>query len=174
MTLGFDDVLHAPLGKLKDAATDWSQMADKLKELAALARDGMKAKAAKADWAGVNASVTRPFIGKTAKEFDDAVKAAQGVQRILGQGHATLEKAKADLKRIVDEEAPPRQVTVGADGSVRASSPISDSVGRTGRNDPDYQDLLRKEQSNVTYIANRIRTAVEEANEADRDIARTL
>lgn len=174
MTLGYDDVLHAPLGKLKDAATDWSQMVGKLEELAKLARDGMKGKADKADWAGVNASVTQPFIGKTAKEFDDAAKAAKGVQQILEQGHTTFEKAKADLKRIVDEEAPARQVTVGADGSVRASSPISDSVGRTGRHDPDYQDLLRKELSNVSYIANRIRDAVEDANEADRDIARTL
>ncbi|WP_327416050.1 hypothetical protein [Streptomyces sp. NBC_01233] len=174
MTLGYDDVLHAPLGKLKDAATDWSQMVGKLEELARLARDGMKGKADKADWAGVNATVTQPFIGKTAKEFDDAAKAAKGVQQILEQGHTTFEKAKADLKRIVDEEAPARQVTVGANGSVRASSPISDSVGRTGRHDPDYQDLLRKELSNVSYIANRIRDAVEDANEADRDIARTL
>ncbi|WP_326588278.1 hypothetical protein [Streptomyces sp. NBC_01294] len=174
MTLGFDDVLHAPLGKLKDAVTDWSQMATKLEELGKLARDGMKAKADKADWAGVNASVTQPFIGKTAKEFDDAVQAAKGVHRILEQSHTTFEKAKANLKRVVDEEAPSRQVTVGADGSVRASSPLSESVGRAGRNDPDYKDLLRKEQSNVTYIANRIRIALEEANEADQDIARTL
>ncbi|MGW8763329.1 hypothetical protein ACWGN5_12610 [Streptomyces sp. NPDC055815] len=174
MTLGFDDVLHAPLGKLQQAMTDWSQMVTRLNTLAQDARGGMKAKADKADWTGVNADVTKPFIGKTAKEFEDAAKAAKGVAQILEQGHTAFKKAKDDLQKIVNEEAPARKVSVAADGTVRAAAPLADTVDAAGRHDPDYQGALRKEQADIAYVEGRIRSVLEAANEADRDIAKTL
>lgn len=81
--LKYEDILDAPLAKLKAAVDDWSEMTGKLDKLATDATDGMKAKAYKADWEGVNAGVTKAFIGKTAKEFSDAVAEARGVKRIL-------------------------------------------------------------------------------------------
>uniref|UniRef100_UPI0040402AF1 hypothetical protein n=1 Tax=Streptomyces sp. DSM 41540 TaxID=3448657 RepID=UPI0040402AF1 len=59
----FDDVVNAPVGKLKTAADDWATMVTRLEELAEDARTGMRAKAAKASWEGVNAGVTKAFIG---------------------------------------------------------------------------------------------------------------
>ncbi|MFE4657942.1 hypothetical protein ACFRFJ_14815 [Streptomyces hydrogenans] len=46
--LTFEDVVNAPVAKLKQAADDWSEMATKLKTLATDAREGMKAKTDKA------------------------------------------------------------------------------------------------------------------------------
>lgn len=174
MALGFDDVLHAPLGKLKEAVTDWSQMVSKLEILAEDAGKGMKAKSDRADWKGVNADVTRPFIAKTAKEFDDAAKAAKGVHSVLEEGYASFQRAKQALWKIVDEEAPARRVSVAADGTVRASSPLEQSVDTAGKHDPDYQVALRKERADIAYIEGRIRSVLEEADEADRDITKTL
>ncbi|MFF8964263.1 hypothetical protein ACF1BK_16150 [Streptomyces globisporus] len=51
--LSYEDVVEAPLGKLKAAADDWSEMAAKLEWLADHAADGMKAKANKASWEGL-------------------------------------------------------------------------------------------------------------------------
>ncbi len=81
MTLGFDDVLHAPLSKMQESVTDWGQMVTKLETLAEDAGKGMRAKSDAADWQGVNAAVTKPFIAKTAKEFDDAAKSAKASRR---------------------------------------------------------------------------------------------
>ena len=174
MTLGFDDVLHAPLSKMQEAVTDWGQMVTKLETLAEDAGKGMRAKSDKADWQGVNAAVTKPFIAKTAKEFDDAAKSAKGVKTILDQGYAAFEKAKNDMKKIVDEEAPARKCTVGADGSVRATKPISTTIDEGGKHDPDYDDLVHKEQGDISHVEGRIKSVLDEANEADRDIAKTL
>ncbi|WP_329623756.1 hypothetical protein OG357_27865 [Streptomyces sp. NBC_01255] len=174
MTLGFDDVLHAPLGKLKEAVTDWTQMAAKLETLARDARDGMKAKSDKARWEGVNASVTRPFIAKTAKEFDDAARSAKGVQAVLDQAYAAFEKARNDLRKIVGEEAPKLGVGVEPDGKVHALKPVADNVGTAGKHDPDYDGLVRKEQADLAHIERRIRAVLDEADEADSSFARTL
>ena len=174
MTLGFDDVLHAPLSKMQESVTDWGQMVTKLETLAEDAGKGMRAKSDAADWQGVNAAVTKPFIAKTAKEFDDAAKSAKGVKTILDQGYAAFEKAKNDMKKIVDEEAPARKCTVGADGSVRATKPISTTVDEAGKRDPDYDDLVHKEQADISHVEGRIKSVLDEVNEADRDIAKTL
>lgn len=72
--LQYEDIVEAPLGKLKDAADDWSEMATNLDKLATQASDGMKAKANKASWEGLNAGVTREFIGKTAAGDQGRVK----------------------------------------------------------------------------------------------------
>ncbi|MYV59123.1 hypothetical protein GTW37_05625, partial [Streptomyces sp. SID4931] len=86
--LSYEDIVEAPLGKLKAAADDWSEMATKLDRLADHASDGMKAKANKASWEGVNAGVTKAFVGKTVKEFADAAAEAKGVKTLLEEGYA--------------------------------------------------------------------------------------
>jgi hypothetical protein len=75
--LKYEDLIDAPVAKLKAAADDWSEMAGKLDKLATDAADGMKTKADRAAWEGVNAGVTKAFISKTAKEFADAAAEAR-------------------------------------------------------------------------------------------------
>lgn len=70
--MDLDALRFADFSKLSTAVADWTAMATKLWGLESDARGDLGGKAAKADWAGVNATVTREFIGKTAKEFSDA------------------------------------------------------------------------------------------------------
>ncbi len=102
--LSYEDIVEAPLGKLKAAADDWSEMTAKLDKLADHASDGMKAKADKASWEGLNAGVTKAFVGKTVKEFADAAAEAKGVRTLLEEGYAAFKKAKDDLINIRDHE----------------------------------------------------------------------
>ncbi|MEU2164397.1 hypothetical protein QRN89_13225 [Streptomyces chengbuensis] len=67
---------HANLSQLNTAIGDWGTVVKNLTTLEKRARDDMKAKADRAEWAGVNASVSRGFISKTAGEFSDALTQA--------------------------------------------------------------------------------------------------
>ena len=63
--MDLDALRYGNFHQLGEAITDWQNMAKKLKSLATDADRNLKARADKARWAGVNATVTREFIGKT-------------------------------------------------------------------------------------------------------------
>ncbi|MEW2316242.1 hypothetical protein [Streptomyces bauhiniae] len=163
--LKYEDIIDAPVAKLKAAADDWSEMAGKLDKLATDAADGMKAKADKADWEGVNAGVTKAFIGKTVKEFADAAAEAKGVKLILEEGHAAIKKAKDDLVNIRDHEGPAAGVRVDGQGKVTARHPISEIPA--ARHDPDYSGLLQKEKQSIESWQKRIDLIVDNCNDTD-------
>ncbi|WP_086768830.1 hypothetical protein [Streptomyces bobili] len=170
--LKYEDIIDAPVSKLKDAADDWSEMAGKLDKLATDAADGMKAKADSASWRGVNAGVTKAFIGKTAKEFADAAAEAKGVKQILEEGYAAIKKARDDLVDIRDHEGPAAGIHVDGKGKVTARHPLSES--HTARHDPDYSDLLREETANVASWQKRIDLIVDNCNDTDLSLKKTL
>lgn len=164
--LKFEDIVDAPVGKLKAAADDWAEMVTKLERLARDAREGMKAKADKAEWGGVNAGVTKAFIGKTAKEFADAAAEAKGVKQILEDAHAAIKKAKDDLVRIRDDEGPAAGVRIDAKGKVSARPP-SEEIGSAARHDPDYSEFLRKQRAAVEAWQKKIDRIVDDCNDTD-------
>ncbi|MEV0262773.1 hypothetical protein AB0I49_15725 [Streptomyces sp. NPDC050617] len=164
MTLKFEDVLHARLGKLNDAVGDWSAMITKLDQLADEAGNGMKAQSDKARWQGANASVTRPFVDKTTKEFRDAVTQATSIRNILRDGHAAFQAAKNDLRHIVDH--PPKGVTIWPDGVV-ARSVHPDRRGK-GNTDPGPS------METMDSVRDQITRALNNATEADETVARAL
>ncbi|MGW4726067.1 hypothetical protein [Streptomyces sp. NPDC004291] len=173
--LTFEDVVNAPVAKLKKAADDWSEMAAKLKKLATDARDGMKAKTDKAQWQGVNSDVTRPFIAKTAKEFEDAEAQAKGIHLLLADAHASFAAARDSLVRIRDEEGPAAGVRVDAHGRVRPEHDLTKDVA--ARRDPDYPDYaadVRKQQEAVASWQVRIDRIVEDCADADDSLRRAL
>ncbi|MFI9247887.1 hypothetical protein ACIGXF_36180 [Streptomyces sp. NPDC053086] len=167
--LKYEDLIDAPVAKLKAAADDWSEMADKL---ATDAADGMKAKADRAAWEGVNAGVTKAFIGKTAKEFADAAAEAKGVQLILEEGYAAIKKAKDDLVNIRDHEGPAAGIRVDGNGKVTARHPLSEIPA--ARHDPDYSDLLQQERRNIESWQKRIDLIVDNCNDTDLALKNTL
>lgn len=57
--MNLDTLRNAEFGRLDQAITAWNGVVTKLKALETEARDDLKAKADKANWAGVNATVTR-------------------------------------------------------------------------------------------------------------------
>ncbi|MFB7230957.1 hypothetical protein ACFCY9_24800 [Streptomyces fimicarius] len=163
--LKYEDIIDAPLGKLKEAADDWSEMVTKLQRLAEVANDGMKVKADKAEWDGVNAGVTKGFIGKTAKEFKDAVAEAKGVKLVLEDAHTAFKKAKDDLVNIRDAEGRAAGIHVDAKGKVTPRRPLEEDV--TARHDPDYPEALRKQKEAVDSWQKKIDLIVDNCNDTD-------
>lgn len=78
----FEQLLNAKLGPLNTAATQWTEMIAKLTQLKTDA-SAMTSKADKSTWRGENASVTKAFVTKTAKEFSDAVTEAESVRDLI-------------------------------------------------------------------------------------------
>ncbi|WP_282693171.1 DUF6571 family protein [Streptomyces sp. CC208A] len=170
--LTFDDVVNAPVDKLKQAVDDWAEMATKLKTLATDARDGMKAKTDKAQWQGVNSDVTRPFITKTAKEFEDAEAEARGIKLLLADAHTSFKIARDALIRIRDEEGPAAGVHVDAKGKVRPRYDLESDT--EARNDPDYPEALRRQKEAVASWQRKIDRIVEDCADADDSLRRAL
>ncbi|MFF8997168.1 hypothetical protein ACF1GW_08675 [Streptomyces achromogenes] len=170
--LKYEDIIDAPVAKLKAAADDWSEMAKKLDELAADAADGMKAKADRAAWEGVNAGVTKAFIGKTAKEIADAAAEAKGVQLILEEGYAAIKKAKDDLVGIRDHEGPAAGVRVDGNGKVTARNPLSEN--HMAQHDPEYSEFLQEERRNIESWQKRIDLIVDNCNDTDLALKNSL
>ncbi|MEU0353928.1 hypothetical protein [Streptomyces cyaneofuscatus] len=171
--LSYRDIVDAPIGKLKAAADDWSEMAQKLERLATQAADGMRTKADKADWEGLNAGVTKAFIGKTAKECADAAAQAKGVKTILEDGLAAIRKAKDDLTGIRDHEGPAAGIRVDAEGKVSARQPLADAPPAQ-RHDPDYPQLVRQENQNIAAWQKKIDLIVDNCNDADVSLKNAL
>ncbi|MFI8005338.1 hypothetical protein [Streptomyces sp. NPDC086010] len=170
----YEDIVDAPVAKLKAAADDWSDMATKLDRLADDANDGMKVKADKAEWEGANAGVTSAFIGKTAKEFKDAAAEAKGVKLILEEAHAAIKKAKDELIDIRDHEGPAAGMHVDAKGKVTARHPVEDIPAAQRHHDPDYPDLLRQQKTNIAAWQKKIDAIVEACEDTDVTFRNTL
>ncbi|MFF4713911.1 hypothetical protein ACFY2V_21295 [Streptomyces eurythermus] len=65
-----DALRHGRFARFGEAISDWEEMTKKLATLREDARIGLKARADKANWAGLNAQVGGEFIDKTAKDSD--------------------------------------------------------------------------------------------------------
>ncbi|MBM9621469.1 hypothetical protein [Streptomyces zhihengii] len=175
--LTYEDIVNAPLDKLKTAADDWSEMTGKLEKLAEDATDGMKARADKAVWEGVNAGVTKAFVAKTAKEFKDAAAEAKGVGRIVEEGYAAFKKARDELIRIRDHEAPAALLHVDAKGKVTPRHPVADMPRDQRLHDPearDYTGMLRREKENIAAWQARIDLLVDNCNDTDVTVRNSL
>lgn len=170
--LKYEDIIDAPVAKLKAAADDWTEMAGKLDKLAADAAHGMKTKADKADWEGVNAGVTRAFIGKTVKEFEDAAAEAKGVQLVLEDGYTAIKRAHDDLVGIRDHDGPAAGIRVDSKGKVTARKPLSEM--HMARHDPDYIDLIAQERKNIESWQKKIDLIVDNCNDTDLALKNAL
>ncbi|MEU6170105.1 DUF6571 family protein [Streptomyces tanashiensis] len=109
----FEQLLNAKLGPMNAAATQWTEMIAKLTQLKTDA-SAMTSKAGKSTWRGENATVTKEFVTKTAKEFGDAVTEAESVRDLLQDAHTLLKSAQDDLKTTY--ENPPPGITIYPDG----------------------------------------------------------
>ncbi|MCT2589776.1 hypothetical protein LHJ74_07565 [Streptomyces sp. N2-109] len=124
--VSYSDLEHLRLGKLKKAAEQWQQMAEKLDKVANGGKDGgasaadLESKAKGADWKGDNASVTKAFVTKATGEFDDLVTSARSIHTILNGAHLDFEQHKEDLKEAV-ERARKKNVVIDPQGVARPS-----------------------------------------------------
>ncbi|RLV66980.1 hypothetical protein STAN_2504 [Streptomyces sp. CBMAI 2042] len=103
--MDLDALRFGNFSQLGEAITDWNQMAKKLETLKGDAKDNVAGKAAKARWAGENATVTRTFVEKTAGEFADAHTQARTIARILGDTRDELVAFRTELTEAIAQGA---------------------------------------------------------------------
>ncbi|MFE5669429.1 hypothetical protein ACFQ7W_36595 [Streptomyces niveus] len=170
--LTYEDIINAPVAKLRAAADRWSEMASSAKtpgSLFQLAQDAqdMKAAADKASWQGVNAGVTKEFIAKTAKEFTDAAAEAKGVMQILEDGYVAIKGARDQLLSIRDNEGPAAGIHVDAKGKVTHRNSIQELTPYQRAHDPGYQEILLREKQNVAAWQAKIDRIVDNCGDTD-------
>jgi hypothetical protein len=162
-TLTVEELRHLRLGTLNEAVTDWRVMADKLNELATgdggdvSARD-LESKAKAADWEGVNATVSREFVTRTAQQFEDAAAEAKDVLGILSDLASQMAKHKESLETAVTELGR-RNIGVTGDGTVTDTSPSAPS---------EVTGVARPSKEEMEAASRRIAGILWEATETDR------
>ncbi|WP_306185879.1 hypothetical protein [Streptomyces sp. MK5] len=168
--MDLDALRHGNFAKLGEAVTDWEQMTKKLAELEKDAEDNLKAKADKAKWAGVNATVSREFIDKTAAEFADAHTQADSITKILSDTRGELIGYRTQLndaiKRANDENMTVVDTGGGTFTVMGNTRPdwSSDPSGKTGATDQTKVDAYRKEIEGI----------LTKATESDSSAAKAL
>ncbi|MFH8368457.1 hypothetical protein [Streptomyces sp. NPDC018031] len=168
----YEDVIHAPLGQLKNSVDAWGKLATKLETLATEARDGMQTKADRADWKGLNSTVTRDFIRQTVKEFADAAKAAKGMHALLSDAHTAFKQAKDELVRIRDTDGPEAGIRVDGHGKVSRVDPLENDEG--AKHDPDFNAAVKKEKDAADAWQRRIDRIVDNCGDADESFKLAL
>ncbi|MEU2061328.1 hypothetical protein [Streptomyces sp. NPDC013455] len=149
--MDFNALYHANFKLLDDAVTDWSTLVRHLEGLKKDAEDGMHKAANKANWAGVNAQVSKEFIGKTAGEFGDAHTQATTIRNILRDTRNELKTYHQQLTDAVARGRNKNLTVVGAgDGAFTVMGSTrpdwsSDPSGRTSTTDQKDVDDLRDE-----------------------------
>ncbi|MEW1548476.1 hypothetical protein [Streptomyces tsukubensis] len=165
----FEALRSAQFEALDHAVSDWTKVVGNLEKLEGEARDGLRGKANKANWAGVNAMVSRQFIGKTAGEFTDAHTQATSIRNILRDARDELKTFQKELKDTL-ERYQGKNITVvaTADGGFTVTKIVHPDRAAPGtevpENTPDDTTALRDE----------IQAVLNKATETDDSASRVL
>ncbi|MCH0567275.1 DUF6571 family protein [Streptomyces sp. MUM 2J] len=167
MALSFTDLAEVDLGRLGTAVADWKKTVAALKRAADDARQGMQAKSDRARWAGVNATVSREFITRTAKEIADLHTEADSIYQVLDDGHTELSALQKQLRQAAETDAATLGIRVQEleGGKVRCFHPHV-----RGDTDERTQEQLDARQE----LEDRINLILGHAREIDASVARAL
>ncbi|MGW0763925.1 hypothetical protein [Streptomyces sp. NPDC002676] len=164
--MDLDALRYLDFSRLDEAIDRWEKMTKNLKKLAGDARDNLKKKADTANWAGINATVTREFVGKTAGEFDDAHTQADTVTRIIKDTRGELGTYKQRLNTLI-ESAPHMTVVDTGNGSFDVvPHPTTDPAGaKTAAADlrDQIEPILTKASESDSTAAKALRLIVDHA-----------
>ncbi|BCM64861.1 MULTISPECIES: DUF6571 family protein [Streptomyces] len=154
---------------LGTAVTDWAKVVGHLQKLEKDARDGLKGAAEKADWKGVNATVTREFITKTAGEFADAHAEAKSIHNILKDTHDELVGYRNQLNLAISEGLK-KNLTVldTGNGSFTVTMNIHPDRAAAGTSVPDHS------QQDVDHFRDEIQRILKAATESDNSADQAL
>ncbi|MFE0728246.1 hypothetical protein ACFW2X_08360 [Streptomyces antibioticus] len=168
--MDLDALRYGNFSKLGEAVTDWRQMTKKLADLKKDAEDNLKAKADRAKWAGVNATVSREFIAKTAAEFADAHTQADSITKILSDTRGELIGFRTQVNDAITRGAQQNLSVIDTgDGTFTVTGNTrpdwaSDPSGKTGVTDQKAVEALRDE----------IQGILSKATESDKSAANVL
>lgn len=173
-TFSYTDLIEVDLGKLGAAADDWAATAAGLEKLRTEVYSGLLQLSDGADWAGLNAAVTKDFVRKTAKEVADLHLEAQSIAAVLQDSHGELthvQKRARELSAEARKGDPTRQagpdpgllVTDGPNGTVKVTEAFCSVEGTSQRT----KDLMQ-------WYADTLTGLVAHAAEIDAAVTRAL
>ncbi|WP_228978080.1 hypothetical protein [Streptomyces sp. DH12] len=167
--MNLDALRSANFARLDQAIAAWNGVVGKLKGLENDARDDMKAKSDKADWAGVNATVTREFITKTAGEFSDAHTQAKSIHDILKDTRDELQGYKEELEQTLARGLKKNlTVTPTGNGGFTVTMNIHPDRAAKGHQVPDHS------QQDVDHLRDDVQRILNRATESDESAAKVL
>ncbi|MEU1707936.1 hypothetical protein ABZ478_21540 [Streptomyces sp. NPDC005706] len=167
--MDLDTLRHGNFAKLGEAVTDWEQMTKKLAGLQKDAENNLKTKADKANWQGMNATVSREFITRTAAEFADAHTQADSITKILSDTRGELIGYRTQLNDAIRRAAEQNLTVVDTgDGTFSVTGNTrpdwaSDPSGKTGVTDQKVVDAFCKEIEGILTMATQSDTSAAEA-----------
>ncbi|MEV5613226.1 hypothetical protein [Streptomyces sp. NPDC052225] len=167
--MDLDALRFANFKTLDDAVSDWSLLVGHLAELKKQADDGLHKAANTADWSGLNAQVTKEFVGKTAGEFSDAHTQANTIHRILSDTRDELKQYKKDLDDALDRGLKKNlTVTSTGDHGFTVTMNIHPDRAAKGTTVPEH------DESDVTALRDEVQRILDKASESDSSASKVL
>ncbi|MGW0856247.1 hypothetical protein [Streptomyces sp. NPDC002690] len=167
--MDLDALRFANFATLDTAVSDWDQLVRHLAELKKQAEDGLHKAANSADWAGMNATVTKEFIGKTAGEFGDAHTQATTIHNILSDTRDELRQFKKDLEAAITRGQAKNLTVVSTDkGGFTVTMNIHPDRAAMGTTVPEHTE------SDVTALRDEVQGILNRATESDTSASTVL
>ncbi|MFJ1597194.1 hypothetical protein [Streptomyces sp. NPDC088261] len=167
--MNLEDLRFARFKPLDDAIADWATMVRNLVDLEAEANNGLRGQANKANWTGVNATVSRKFIGRTAGEFKDAHTQATSIKNILSDTRDELKEHQRALEAALDRALKKNlTVTSTAGGGFTVTMNIHPDRAAKGTTVPEHSE------SDVTLFRDEIQGILDRATQSDTSAATVL
>ncbi|MFD5077000.1 hypothetical protein [Streptomyces sp. NPDC058371] len=167
--MDLDALRFGNFSQLGEAIADWEQMTTKLADLKHDAEKNLKAKADKASWAGVNATVTREFIDKTAAEFTDAHTQASSITKILSDTRGELIHYRTQLTEALERGLKKNLTAMDTGkGTFTISMNVPPSRAAPGTHLPENN------QQDVDNLRDDVQRILGKATESDNSAAKVL
>ncbi|MFC8696802.1 hypothetical protein [Streptomyces parvus] len=167
--MDLDALRFGNFATLDEAVTDWGLLVRNLAQLKKQAQDGLRKAANSADWAGLNAQVTKEFVGKTAGEFTDAHTQANTIHKILADTRDELRQYKKDLDEAISRGARKNlTVTSTGGGGFTVTMNIHPDRAAKGTSVPEH------DESDVTALRDEVQGILKKATESDNSASKVL
>ncbi|MFE2045900.1 hypothetical protein ACFXAZ_34275 [Streptomyces sp. NPDC059477] len=163
--MDLDTLRNAGFALLDEAVTDWSTLVSNLETLKRDAEEQLRQKANTADWAGVNAQVTKEFIGKTAGEFTDAHIQARTIHGILEDTRGELKNYHRQLTEAIEDGRNQGLTVIGSEGGFMVTHSGPPGAGAQQNDD---------NQTQINGLRDRIQGILDRATESDDSARRVL
>ncbi|MGW8064368.1 hypothetical protein ACVV2G_19355 [Streptomyces ziwulingensis] len=160
-----DTLRDADFKLLDDAVKDWSTLVRNLATLKKDAEDNLHKGANKAEWAGVNATVSKEFIGKTAGEFADAHAQADTIHKILRDTMGELKGYHRQLVEAIDGGRKKSLKVTGHEGGFTVTTDVPPEARGT---------MDQDNEAAITALRDEIQGILNKATESDNSAKTVL
>ncbi|MFG2737827.1 hypothetical protein ACGFX7_23775 [Streptomyces harbinensis] len=170
----YASVRNADLGPLDSTVTSLATLTAKLGEMEqdAAAMNGM---AHGSLWTGLNATVSKAYIHRTAGKFTDAHTQAEALHSILRTLLTDLRNSQNALRQM-EQNADSRGLHISADGTISSSEPphLTYQQAAVGSILPGREQVPAETLQAMQDVSRWINEIIDEAEASDRVAARAL